>query len=79
MNSKATSRVNMGDIVIYGNREYIVVGLSNMIYDETCEGEPELKITKELQEVAIADKFNDISYQKPCWLLPNLLQKKGQK
>ena len=51
---------------IFGG-DYIVVGLSQMIYDEDCEGEPEWKITKEIQEVAIAEPFEDYSFQKPSW------------
>jgi hypothetical protein len=47
--------------------EYIVVGVSHMIYDEDCEGEPEWKITNEIQEVAIATPFEDHSFQKPSW------------
>ena len=47
--------------------DYIVVGISQMVYDEDCEGEPEWKNTKEVQEVAIAKEFDEISYQKPSW------------
>jgi len=47
--------------------DYVVVGLSQMIYDEDCEGEPEWKITKEIQEVAIALEYDYISFQKPSW------------
>lgn len=47
--------------------EYIVVGISTMIYDEDCEGEPEWKITKEVQEIAIAKDYDEISFQKPSW------------
>lgn len=54
--------------------DYVVVGTSTMVYDEDCEGEPEWKITDEVQEVAIAQYYNDTSYQKPCWLKVTALQ-----
>ncbi len=47
--------------------EYIVVGVSRMIYDEDCEGEPEWKITSAVQEGAIATPFKGYSFQKPSW------------
>lgn len=48
-------------------KEYIIVGLSQMVYDEDCTGEPEWKITHEIQEIAIATYCDGISYQKPSW------------
>ena len=54
--------------------DYVVVGVSTMVYDEDCEGEPEWKITDQVQEVAIAIYYNDTSYQKPCWLKVSELQ-----
>lgn len=65
------SKIQIGDTVKYFNKDYLVVGLSTMIYDESCTGEPEWKITHEIQEVAIADNYDGISYQKPCWVKVN--------
>lgn len=62
--------IKIGDFVKYENQEeeYVVVGLSTMIYDKDCEGEPEWKITHEIQEVAIAGYYSDVSFQKPSWV-----------
>lgn len=54
--------------------DYVVVGISTMVYDEDCDGEPEWKITDQIQEVAIAQYYNYTSYQKPCWLKVTALQ-----
>lgn len=64
------SNINIGDKVTYStyDDEYVVVGLSQMIYDEDCAGEPEWKITNEIQEVAIAKYYPETSYQKPSWV-----------
>ena len=59
--------INIGDKIQAFGKEYIVVGLSTMIYDNDCTGEPEWKITKEIQEVAIAKEYDTITFQKPCW------------
>ena len=59
---------------VYG-AEHVVVGISTMIYDTDCEGEPEWKITDEIQEVAIAIKYPHTTYQKPCWLKVSELEK----
>lgn len=56
------------------NDDHVVVGTSTMVYDKDCEGEPEWKITDQIQEVAIAKYYSDISYQKPCWLKVTALQ-----
>ena len=58
----------IGDKVKTKYGEYIIVGISTMIYDKDCEGEPEWKITKEVQEIAIAKDYPIISYQKPSWI-----------
>lgn len=62
-----TEEWHLGKKINVFDGTYIVVGLSQMIYDEDCEGEPEWKITKEVQEVAIAQEYDDISFQKPSW------------
>ena len=57
--------------------KYIIVGISQMVYDEDCEGEPEWKMTKEIQEVAIAEEFDgEYSFQKPSWHTIKTLQDK---
>ena len=72
----------LGDIVFFREETYEVVGLSRMIYDKDCEGEPEWKITETLQEVAIALPglgVAGVSFQKPCWVSPSeLSQEKKQ-
>lgn len=59
--------IKIGDTVSYLNQgEYEVVGLSTMMRDDP--GEPEWKITHSIKEVAIADIYKGITYQKPCWV-----------
>jgi len=59
--------IKIGDTVSYLNQgEYEVVGLSTMMRDDP--GEPEWKITHSMKEVAIADIYKGITYQKPCWV-----------
>jgi hypothetical protein len=61
----------LDDKVVYKGKEYIIVGLSKMVYDKDCDGESEWKITQYLKEVAIAqavDESEDYNFQKPCWL-----------
>jgi uncharacterized phage protein (TIGR01671 family) len=46
-----------------------VVGISYMKYDAECEGEPEWKITDEIQEVAVREIGTvGITFEKPLWL-----------
>lgn len=59
---------NIGDKVKAFGDEYVIVGISTMIYDKDCTGEPEWKITKEIQEVAIAKDYPHVTYQKPSWI-----------
>lgn len=56
----------IGEIVTYKDKKYEVVGLSTMVWED--DGEPEWKITHEIQEVAIADIHEGVTYQKPAWL-----------
>lgn len=60
------STYEIGEIVTYKGRKYEVVGLSTMVKED--DGEPEWKITHEIQEVAIAEYRVGITYQKPAWL-----------
>ena len=66
-NKRTVEEWYLGKKVNVFDGEYIVVGLSQMIYDEECEGEPEWKITKEIQEVAIAKEYDKVTFQKPSW------------
>lgn len=45
-----------------------VVGISQMIYDKDCEGEPEWKHTNEVQEIAIREPSESITMEKPLWV-----------
>ena len=60
------NKFEIGEIVIYRGKKYEVVGLSTMVKED--DGEPEWKITHEIQEVAIADIHEDVTWQKPAWL-----------
>jgi hypothetical protein len=60
------SDFEIGEIVTYRGKEYEVVGLSTMVWED--DGEPEWKITHEIQEVAIADIREGVTWQKPAWL-----------
>ena len=62
------SKIQIGDIVSYNGNglDYEVVGLSTMVKED--DGEPEWKITHEIQEVAIADIHDGVTYQKPAWI-----------
>jgi hypothetical protein len=61
--------IKIGDKVKAFGEDYIVVGLSTMVHDEDCDGEPEWKITKEIQEISLAKDYGtEISYQKPNWI-----------
>lgn len=58
--------IRIGDDVDYNGKTYEVVGLSTM--KNNHDGEPEWTITHDIQEVAIADKYDGVTYQKPAWL-----------
>lgn len=58
----------LGERVKAYGKEYEIVGLSRMMYDGDCIGEPEWKITKELQKVAVAEIYDHITFQKPAWI-----------
>ena len=65
--SRKDKKITLGQKVkLYGS-EYVVVGLS-MMDRVNCDGEPEWRITEDIQEVAVAEPFKDISYQKPSWV-----------
>lgn len=66
--NKMKEELKLGDKIKAFGHEYEIVGLSRMVYDKDCEGEPEWKITKEIQEVAIAKIYSDVSFQKPTWI-----------
>lgn len=71
MSIEEQNTMNIGDKVEYMGREYFVCGLSTMVYDDDCTGEPEWKITKEIQEVAIVEPFyqdRDYEFHKPAWV-----------
>lgn len=69
----------LGQLVeVYGGT-YEIVGLTRMVYDADCEGEPEHKITKTIQKVAIATYYDDTTYQKPCWITVLKLEEELQK
>lgn len=59
--------MKLGDKIQAFGGEYVIVGLSRMVYDDDCTGEPEWKITHEIQEIAIAKDHEGDSYQKPSW------------
>jgi hypothetical protein len=65
--AKARGEWYLGKKIQAFGGDYIVVGVSRMIYDEDCEGEPEWKITHDVQEVAIAKEMEGDSFQKPSW------------
>ena len=65
--AKAREEWYLGKKIQAFGEDYIVVGVSRMIYDEDCEGEPEWKITHDVQEVAIAKEMEGDSFQKPSW------------
>lgn len=64
-------KIVIGSKVIAYGQEYIIVGLSTMVYDQDCSGEPEWKITKDVKEVAITKDYLEISFQKPAWISVN--------
>jgi hypothetical protein len=50
-------------------KNYVICGVSTMIYDEDCAGEPEWKHTKEIQEIAVIEPFEgDRIFAKPSWI-----------
>lgn len=63
--------MKIGDFVEYGKDKYFICGLSTMIYDDDCDGEPEWKITKTIQEVALVEPFSKgrvYEFHKPLWV-----------
>lgn len=74
---KSAKGIGINDLIIYkpDGKKYVVVGLSTMIYDEFCAGEPEWKHTHKIQEVAISEPFKGIIFRKPSWVNINEVAK----
>lgn len=67
----AIDLLHIGQKVSWKDQPYYICGLSTMVYDEDCTGEPEWKITKEIQEVALVEPFNEGNereFHKPHWV-----------
>lgn len=59
-------KLPIGEIVKYNGKNWVIVGASCMLNEEN--GEPEWKITKQIQEIALAEPFDNESWQKPFWI-----------